>query len=307
MKTTLSLLTILFSLNLWANVHTGTFVQVNGEVLVLTQAKEKPFVLYQNKKYSYKPAKIGSRVGAGEVIQTKGNSKAKIIFANGDSLNIGAGSSIVMPKPTAKKKQKETELKIIYGKIRSVISKKSPRNNLKIKTKTAVAGVRGTDVYVHHNLQKGTLVTVMRGKVEVSSAENKKIKPITVETGYMTTDVLEDVQKIDKKPITKEKVIEVQVQSTVKPDVEVSETVKKEIQVLEKQNKEVVLEDIKNYQPEIYQEIKDTKDKMTVEEVSAKVVSKVYKAAPSESPKFKPSQEDLKGIGNDVYEKYFEQ
>lgn len=70
---------------------------------------------------------------------------------------------------------------------------------------------------------------------------------------------------------------------------------------------EVVLEDIKNYQPEIYNEIKDSKDKMTVDEVSAKVVSKVYKAAPSENPKFKPSQDDLKGIGSDVYEKYFEE
>lgn len=305
MKTTLSLLTILFSLNLWSNVHTGTFVQVNGEVLILSKAEKKPFVLYQSKKYSYKPAKIGGRVEPGEVIQTKGNSKAKIIFANGDSLNIGSGSSIVMPKPTTNKKDKETELKIIYGKIRSMISKKSPRNNLKIKTKTAVAGVRGTDVYVHHNLQKGTTVSVMRGKVEVSSLKDSKVKPVTVETGYMTNDVEINVKKIEKKPITKEKVIEVQVQSTIKDSVDVDKVVKKEIESLQAKNKSVVIEDIKKYQPEIYKQIEKTKDTMSVDEVSATVSSKVYKAAPSENPKYKPSQKDLKGMGSDVYDKYF--
>lgn len=306
MKTTLTFLSLIFSFNLWANVHTGTFVHVSGEVIVLNKAGKKPFVLYQDKKYSYKPAKIGSRVDAGEVIQTKGNSKAKIIFANGDSLNVGAGSSIVMPQPTKNKKENETELKVIYGKIRSVISKKSPRNNLKIKTKTAVAGVRGTDVYLHHNMQKGTLVTVLRGKVKVSSTERKNVKPVIVETGYMATDVVQDVKKIVKKPITKEKIIEVQVQSTVKDNEPLEKKVKKEVQVLEQKNKQVVIEDIQRYQPEIYKDIKDRKDKLTVDEISAKVSSKIYKKAPSERPKYKPTQDDLKNMGQDVYNKYFD-
>lgn len=306
MKTMLTLITVLFTQNLWANVHTATVVHASGEVIVLNTSGSAPFVLYQNKKYAYRPAKIGSKVIAGEIIQTKGNSKAKLIFSNGDSLNVGAGSSIMMPKPLNKTKDKETELNVIYGKIRAIISKESPRNNLKIKTNTAVAGVRGTDVYLHHNLQTGTRVSVIRGQVEVVS-KTESLKPVVVKTGYMTTSLVKQIKELKSIPLTKEKLIEVQVQSTVEDKKEVTKGIKKSLNTLEEKNKQVILADIKSYQPEVYKEFEKQKQKLTSDEMSAKVVSRIYKTAPSENPKYKPSKDELNSIGDDVYKKYFNQ
>ena len=83
--------------------------------------------------------------------------------------------------------------------------------------------------------------------------------------------------------------------------------VQEQIQNLEEKNKEVVLDDIKNYQPEIYKQIEKSKETMNADEVASKVISKLYKKAPSETPKYKPSQEELKNMGSDVYDKYFKE
>ena len=64
-------------------------------------------------------------------------------------------------------------MEILFGKVRSLVSKNGDLKSLKVKTSSAVAaGVRGPIFFVSSNPSKGTQISVLRGKVEVSMMES---------------------------------------------------------------------------------------------------------------------------------------
>ncbi|NQY99912.1 MAG: FecR domain-containing protein [Bdellovibrionales bacterium] len=343
---TLVLLALL-SLSAQAKKYVGTIVISKGDVKVLTKSlaqkeSSKKFVLYEGTKYAYQKARIGLRMRPGYILQTGTNGRAKVVYSNGDHVILAPGSSVAMPKPTKDKKASGTELDLFYGKIRALVSKKGPRKQMRVKTKGAVAGVRGTDFYMSYTGGVGTDLTVLRGAVELGD-KKKQMKPAVIKTGYKATLTEPPVaQKNDDgsaaepgqtKPVamqkggkptegtttssprsieiaeaTKAELLTVQAASNVKLDKkefkELDEETQKEIKTLQKKSLKVVLDDIKAEDPNLYKEIVKSKN-VSEDAVNTQVVSKLFKQAPAPKKPKKANLEEIDQIGKDVYEKYF--
>lgn len=196
--------------------------------------------------------------------------------------------------------------------------KDGPRNNMKIKTNTAVMGIRGTDFYVDKKSSlAGAEVKVLRGTIELKP-KSKKVKPVKIKTGFSgkTPPPRKLVKRRGKKAISieaavvvqqtsKQELVEIQKQSVIKKEEmkeeKVDARVAKELEKLEKKAVESTLKDIKRYDPEMYKDLKGEKI-ANVDEINTNVVKKVFKKAPDRP--LKPGLDDL-GDSSEVYEKYF--
>lgn len=262
-------LTFLISSVVYAGKHTATLVFMKGDVHFLTSPKEKPHkgsgqVLFAKKYYKLKKAKIGRKIKVGEAVKVGPNGRAKLTFSNGDQFIVSPGTTYELgfdDGSTAKKKAGSV-LRIFYGKMRGIVSKKGPRNRLKIKTRGAVAGVRGTDFFISADPKK-VQFTVLRGRVAIEKAEGIK-KPVIVETG-MSANVVA-TKELDEKTVQKKEEVAIApvVQETTKQDLleiqevsrlnvkemlneeKVDKAVAKEIKALEEKAKVATIEDIKS-------------------------------------------------------------
>jgi hypothetical protein len=308
MKTILTLILFL-STNSFAQSFVGTFVVVKGDVKILhTPAANDPgpFAQVESVKYSYEEAKIGKKVNPGELVQSGADGKAKIAYPNGDTFLVGNGTSLVMPSIDDKDANKMSAIKLIYGRMRSLISKKGPRNNMRVTTPDVVAGVRGTDFFTRANPDVGTQLTVLRGEVSVQSISNPS-EPIAVKTGFMTQSDHKEAAAPKATEATKEELTALQIESSLKATdtdlAELNPEQKKEVIDLNKKSKEALIEDIKTGDPGLGKQIQSKKT-MNDDEINAAVVAKLYKMAPSAAKK-KPTKADVDSLGKDVYEKYY--
>src|SRR6185437_11291333 len=177
MKTMKSLLIciVLFSLTSFAQTFVGTVVAVQGDVKVLhvpTLQDHRPFARMNGQEYAYVMAKLGMKLNPGEIILAGPNGRIKIVYPNGDSFLVGSGSSFVLPTVIDAQADQSgindgatSSVQMFYGRFRSLISKEGPRNNMRVVTPDAVAGVCGTDFFVRRNASVGTQLTVLRGTV----------------------------------------------------------------------------------------------------------------------------------------------
>lgn len=131
----------------------------------------------QTKKVSAAPK--GAKICSGDTIIAGKDSRAKIKMEDGNELNISPDSKIALEnyeyKPAENKKK--VLLNVLSGKVRASTkqenmyndkSKDGQANTFQVRTKSAVAGVRGTDFLTGYNpsTQKSEVVT-FKGKVEV--------------------------------------------------------------------------------------------------------------------------------------------
>lgn len=138
----------------------GVFMIVRGDVKVLSRGVESN-------------AKIGVKVFEKDVVITADKSVAKIVLQDKNILHIAASSRLKIKgfEAADNKGYSSSTLDLIYGKIRSQVvthPKFADKPVFKIRTPSAVAGVRGTDFIVTH--VKGgdiTKVETLRGTVEL--------------------------------------------------------------------------------------------------------------------------------------------
>ena len=201
-----------------------------------------------------------------------------------------------------------------YGKLRAVIDKDGPFSGFKIKTAVAVAGVRGTDLYV--NYSKGEVqaeVQVLRGEVEVvptpAAAQRSSLPPkaIHVKSGEIARIEASKVSEV--RVAAKEELARVQKESTVTKNsseelAALSAPIKKEVEAAEKHAVENIVKDIHRYDPQAAQAMSDKKVS-NVEDANTIVLYDIYKTAPAAPTKQKPNLKDLEERNDDVYQKYF--
>lgn len=317
----------LFFLNysLYASTHVGILLKKQGTVELLSNPSKKAItkgktVLYDGTYYNITAARPGMKIPNGSILRTGKKSKARIVYKNGDQFNIGEGTAYQIAWKRDKKKKEATTVNIIYGSLRGIVSKKGPRNNMKVRSRNAVMGVRGTDF---HFSQKGTSgessITVIRGEVKVTENLDKSAKDapkeFKVKQGFSASinPLKEDVKKI--KPLktkvdivqtTKTKLVAIHKDSKVKPkkeDLAQEKEVQKELAELEKQAVETTLDDIKEYQPKVYEQMVKAKVK-SIDKVNATVVARAFKKAPAKPEKKSFDDLDIE-IEDDAYDKYF--
>lgn len=138
----------------------ATVTKMQGEAVV-TRAGQQ----------TIEPLKIGTVLGSGDTIETKDNGKVELQIANGNTINMTPNSNLTLSKlisyPATGEYDNLLESKV--GMIRAnVVAKIKGKSTFKIKTPTAICGVRGTVFYIEVTAT-GTKVFVTDGSVDFSN------------------------------------------------------------------------------------------------------------------------------------------
>lgn len=319
MKIVLSFILVLMSSSLYAaSSHVGMIVKKQGKVELLTRPSNKAdgpgYVLFEGKYYKQTKIRLGTKLTNGSILRTGKGSKVKIVYKNGDQMNVGEGTAyqVSWSKKIIKGKNPGA-IDLMYGSIRGVINKKGPRSGIKIKTKQAVMGIRGTDFHIGQRGTSGkSSLSVLRGKVEVADKKNPK-KKMEVAMGF-SAEIQKEVKAQKKQKntslfqvakTTKNELVEIQKESDIKQDkkdlAEAPKALKKQLAKLEKKAVENTLSDIKEYDPALYKSLKD-KNIDDVDKINKVVVGKVFEKAPVKKVKIGIDDDELE---ENAYEKYF--
>ncbi|MEK7355381.1 MAG: FecR family protein, partial [Bdellovibrionota bacterium] len=148
-----------------AEAACGTFEVAKGDIKVQSAGKVVP-------------VSTGGKICAGDTVIAGLDSRAKIKFADGNELNISPDSKIVIEDYQFNKddNKKKVLLNILKGKVRATTreenmyndkAKDGQANTFQIRTKSAVAGVRGTDFLTSYEPKTNkTGVVTFKGNVE---------------------------------------------------------------------------------------------------------------------------------------------
>jgi hypothetical protein len=317
-----------------ASDQVGTITQVDGDVKLFTHPSKKlqegaasksggSHALYEGEYYVVENAKVGARVEQGNIVRTAPGAKGRVVFENGDQLNVGPGSAmrVFWDKDS---KDSKTRLDLAYGKVRGIVEKGGPRSKLQIRTKTATMGVRGTDFFIADGGKDGgTEVSIMRGSVQVQP-KAAGAKPVEVKQG-MSADIPPAPAPVAA-PKTGEKVAAAP--APVQPAVELRKTTQEElvgiqkssviekkagapaqeaspeVAKLEKAAVATTMKDIKVYDPKLYEKIQEQKLTST-DDINGQVVATLIKEAPKAPEKRKPYKSEIDNLEQGAYEKYF--
>lgn len=131
----------------------------------------------------------GLNVHEGDAIDTSDGGKVRVAFKDKNVLNVAPGTRVTVdtqiydPAPGG---QRKTLLNLMYGKIRTKVNKENrydgAQNSFQIKTKVAVAGVRGTDfvtIFEPGDKKWVTEVRTLEGTVEFGGDELNQTIPVT--------------------------------------------------------------------------------------------------------------------------------
>ncbi len=121
-----------------------------------------------------------------DTIETGEDSFAKIIFKDGTSIEISSDTSLEVNEFIYNPSERKSKFNVIKGTIKSEISKiQSSNSSVEFQTRNAVAGVKGTVLYINAN---DDFFGVRVGRVYVRGLHAGS-KTVYVSGGYYTTVV----------------------------------------------------------------------------------------------------------------------
>ena len=146
-------------------------------------------------------APVGSKICSGDTVIAADQARAKIHMEDGNELNISPNSKIVIEayQYDVASNKKKVLLNVLKGKVRATTahenmyndkSKDGQANTFQVRTKSAVAGVRGTDFLTGFDPKTNKMdVVTFRGKVEVGLAgpAGQIMNPVQVVVGQQTS------------------------------------------------------------------------------------------------------------------------
>lgn len=145
-------------------------------------------------------AVVGSKICSGETVIAGESARAKIKMEDGNELNISPNSKIVIEQYQydVASNKKKVLLNVLKGKVRATTREENmytdkardgQANTFQVRTKSAVAGVRGTDFLTSYDPStKKMEVVTFRGKVEVGMAgpNGSLVNSVQVAVGQKT-------------------------------------------------------------------------------------------------------------------------
>ena len=142
----------------------ATLLQIEGSVEVITEKSPKG-----------RRGKDGMLLFAGNIIRTSGNSKATVEYRDGSSFRLFQNSEFFLDSSEEQNTSKRTFKHLVTlnkGSLRARLKKGLQRT--KIRTPTALIGVKGTSVRITENKNKAT-VSLTEGQAEVSNLSSRTI------------------------------------------------------------------------------------------------------------------------------------
>jgi hypothetical protein len=271
----------------WASTHVARIVKIENKADIYIPGETKDsihkHVKYLDGVYHIVPASLGAKLENGTILSTGKNSKVKVIFVNGDHIFVSPNTQykISWNVDPSSGKEDPSMINLVRGAFRGIIRKDGPRSGMKVKSQTVAMGVRGTDFYVSE--KHGSFdVSVLRGEVEVTSLETKKVEKVKTGEALVVQD---NSSKINV--ITKEDLKEIKATSTLKSNPS------PEFKDLEKKATEVVLGDIKEYQPAVYKELVENKKDTLSDSDTIAITTAQMLEAKAPSKKLKATKDDL--------------
>jgi hypothetical protein len=138
---------------------------------------------YEGVHYLARPLKAGAVLPVGAWLRTRPGARARVVFQNGDQMNVGP-ATLMRIEPPSKAGKDSGSMTLQYGLVRSILSKSGPRNRFKVRTASATMGVRGTDFVVEARATTAlTALTLIRGEVELTKKSGGKAEVKQVKTG----------------------------------------------------------------------------------------------------------------------------
>ena len=135
-------------------------------------------------------AKVSSKVQVGDTIISGNDSRAKIVMSDRNILNISPNTKMKIEKYTNSPGDKNVNLNLLEGKVRSKVEQKYDNKNSKfeVRTATAVAGVRGTEFVTSYSpITKVTEVITLKGQVSFqaisATGTSPQTEPVVIEKG----------------------------------------------------------------------------------------------------------------------------
>lgn len=147
----------------------GTFMVVKGSVKIESGGATTD-------------AKVSSKVQVGDTIISGAESRAKIVMSDRNIMNISPNTKLKIEKYTNTATDKNVNLNLLEGKVRSKVEQKYDNKNSKfeVRTATAVAGVRGTEfVTSYSSATKVTEVITLKGQVSFQAISATGSAPLT--------------------------------------------------------------------------------------------------------------------------------
>ncbi len=129
------------------------------------------------------PVKEGTRFYKNDKIVTKDKSFAKILFSDDSVIQIGSNSEIkITDFQYSSKTDRRMILSLVQGQLRGLIKNKAKEGDLKITTKLATMGIRGTELLINHQDLKDLSISsfgVLEGLVDLAhdKKEISKLNP----------------------------------------------------------------------------------------------------------------------------------
>ena len=128
----------------------GEIQLTQGTVLVFHQGEKKAYTL-----------KKGLKVYKEDTFITEAKSRMNLLLYDKSVLALAAQSKLVLNRSLydPKEDSRDTEMQLLFGRVRCVVKKISTDPNYKVTTPTAVAGVRGTDFAMKTDLEETMVIT----------------------------------------------------------------------------------------------------------------------------------------------------
>lgn len=128
-------------------------------------------------------AKKGLNVNVGDTLETRADGKVKVRLKDDSEMIVAANSRVTVQNVAVDraKSKRNITLDLVMGKVRNRVNKKFETENVyTVKTRTAVAGVRGTDFVASFQPREAEWVSEVRtfeGMVHLESARSPNADP----------------------------------------------------------------------------------------------------------------------------------
>ncbi len=130
---------------------------------------------------------------AGDIVSSKGDGLVILGFGEGyrSRMKVGPMTNLTLEGKKADVDDKNEEKTFFFLKVGNIlvnyINKNKDKNRLKVKTKSASMGIRGTEFFIHTTEDGETLVAVRSGVVLAKHNDKKTGIPLTSEEGVVFT------------------------------------------------------------------------------------------------------------------------
>lgn len=162
----------------------GSFSRVEGRVDILKSGSNYAVAV-----------KVGDSVSMGDIIRTKSDGKAEVLFKDATTVRLAPGTRIKIDEYTfaPDNSRKQGIIALLRGKIRAIVSKakvasiipvSTGTSTFTVQTPTATAGVRGTDLFVFYD--RGITGVLFKEGMGFVYSANMPEKLVNVSAGQIT-------------------------------------------------------------------------------------------------------------------------